>query len=414
MISKGGIGLRTTLFTGALAGMMLHGSVAFAQEAPRKDHEQEARALYNDGMDLAKRGDCKSAVGRFQRSMRSLPNKGSLYNLAICYNKLGRYRQAMSALLQLVQEFDADLRADMRASAKAEMKALKKRFAWVTIKTGQAGADVLVDGQSQGKTPLDAAIPLEKKPQTIAVSLKGYKTWVKEVDYTSGGEETFVVSLAPADGRLTLSGMDGLAVTIDGQSVGVTPLPSPIDLPPGEHRVLVTHSSIEPIEQVARVESGELIMLVVDKGKMVRKTDGKEPDSPAAAASETLSGQRLFRWGGIAAAGVGAAGIIGGVIAGSMAIGLDKDLSGKCPDNECPEDVDYTSDEQKMNSLGTASTALITAGGVIAAAGVTLMVLSYKLDFAEGEQVGFLEGEQVGFLPALSPDSMGAALRYSF
>lgn len=414
MIFKGGIGLRkTTLFIGALAGMILNGAVVFAQETPNK--EETARTLYNEGMNIAEGGDCKRAVDWFMRSMDVLPNKGSLYNLAICYNKLGQYQQAMGALLQLVREFDADLRDDMKASARAEMKALKEKFAWVTIKTDHVGADVLVEEQSQGKTPLDTAIPLEKEKLTIVVSLKGYAPWVKRVDFTSGGEETFDVKLVPEDGQLTLvTAMDGATVIVDEQTVGVTPLPSPIDLPPGEHSVQLTHSTIEPIEQFATVKSGELTTLVIDKWTLAAKKSEKRGDARKQKkrtflfvfSSEAPFKQRLFSLGGIATAGVGVASIIGGIATGAMALGMDKDLSKKCPENECSEGVDYASDEKKMNNLGAASTALLTVGGVMTAAGVTLVVLSYKLDFSESEQVGFV--------PVLSPALVGASLRYSF
>ena len=400
-----------TLYVWVVASMMLHGAFVIAQE--RSDKEKEARRLYTEGMASAQKGDCKAAVDMFEQSMAALPNKGSLYNLAICYNKLEQYQQAMSALLQLVREFDTELRDDMKASAKAEMKALKERFTWVTIATEHEGAEVLVEGISQGKTPLDVAIPLEKKVQTIVIALQGYKPWIKKTDFALVKEETFEVALEPEDGQLMVTvPVDGATVMVDDKRVGITPIPAPLVLAPGEHRIQVIHNSFEPIDRIATITSGALTTSVIDKGAMVKKesvdngNDGHPDRDTPVVATKPPSKRPLFRWGGFAAVGVGAAAIIGGTITGSMALGIDKDLSKKCPNGECPEDVDYESDEQKMNNLGASSTALLISGGVIAAAGATLAVLSYKLDFGESEQVGFV--------PAISPELLGASLSYSF
>ncbi len=406
----------THIVIGTIIAVMLHGTIIFAQTA--SEREEAAKKLYKEGMQLAQQGDCRRAVKQFEQSMATLPNKGSLYNLATCYNKLGKYQKAMAALLQLVREFDADLREEMKESARDQMKTLKERFAWVTLGVDQKGATILIDGRKQGITPLEVALPVEKKSQEISVTCKGFKPWSKRVDFSKVGEARYHIELIPEDGQLLLTvAMDGANVFIDGVKVGVTPIVSPIDLSPGTHRVVVSHSTIETMERLADVTSGKQTRLVIDQGAVASKdvTDddhvadalgGGGEGQPNAKIEQTFSKQRVFRIGGLASTGVAAASLIAGIITGTMALGLDDDLAKKCPNSECPDGVDYFSDEQKMNNFGAASTVLITAGGIIAAAGITVIVLSYKLDFGESRRIGFV--------PVLSLDLAGASLLVQF
>jgi len=98
------------------------------------------------------------------------------------------------------------------------------------------GADLYVDDQLKGKTPLTTEI-LETG-SNVRVSLFGYKTWQREVTVTAGESQEYpTIELAIADGLVDItSSPGGASVTIDTEFKGNTPLTVPLS-PLKEHRV---------------------------------------------------------------------------------------------------------------------------------------------------------------------------------
>jgi hypothetical protein len=114
----------------------------------------------------------------------------------------------------------------------------------LTVDTRPAGAEIHIDGQRRGVTPLTLA--LEPGPHTVAVRLGGSERSVPVV-VTAGGtvahyfEMAGGASSAPAAATGTIAVVTtppGARVNVDGQPRGVSPLTIG-DLAPGEHRIAV-------------------------------------------------------------------------------------------------------------------------------------------------------------------------------
>jgi len=107
--------------------------------------------------------------------------------------------------------------------------------AWATLSftTSPPGADVLVDGELMGTTPLNAEILQGERDVTL--KLVGHKAWQEDFDVIAG--EDFIVpqvELEPADGLVFIqSTPSGASVTIDGEFQGLTPLE--VSLTPNEN-----------------------------------------------------------------------------------------------------------------------------------------------------------------------------------
>ncbi len=110
--------------------------------------------------------------------------------------------------------------------------------AWgqLEINSSPEGAEVMIDGNQVGETPLTAEV-LETGTQ-LAISLRGYKTWENEVSVRAGTTETLpLVELIVADGTVDISSSpSGAQVNVGGEFRGTTPVS--VDLSPlREHRV---------------------------------------------------------------------------------------------------------------------------------------------------------------------------------
>ena len=86
------------------------------------------------------------------------------------------------------------------------------------------GAEVIVDGQSVGTTPLTTEV-LETGTE-LAIAMQGYKTWEKQVSVQAGSSEIYpTIELEVADGIVEVSSSPaGAHVNVDGQFRGTTPV----------------------------------------------------------------------------------------------------------------------------------------------------------------------------------------------
>jgi hypothetical protein len=131
----------------------------------------------------------------------------------------------------------------------------------------------------------------------------------------------------------------------------------------------------------------------------------ENPDDPALATAggdgDSMGTVRIL---GFAALGVGAAGLIVGGVTGGLAIGKHGELEDNCPNNQCPPEQQDNLDS--FETMGTISTVGFIAGGVFAAAGVALVVVSYTLGNEPTEPASARFEAEVG------PSNVAARLRF--
>lgn len=173
-------------------------------------------------------------------------------------------------------------------------------------------------------------------------------------------------------------------VTIDGEEVPAAALGVKRPVDPGQHVVKADGTGWKPGEATvtitAKQETPVTITLEADPDEVGDDDDdvgGGGTTTPSGGTGDTL---RLVGFIGI---GVGAAGLILGGVMGGLAIGKHGDLTDACGDNgQCPPDQQDNLDS--FNTFGTVSTVGFIAGGVIAAAGVALVIVGSMGSSEEG------------------------------
>ena len=109
---------------------------------------------------------------------------------------------------------------------------LEPAWAVVSLTSQPPGAEIIVDGESLGNTPLNAE--LLQGDRDVTLKLAGHQAWQEELSITAGRDLVVPeVQLVPADGLVFIrSSPSDASVTINGQFRGETPLE--VALPPGE------------------------------------------------------------------------------------------------------------------------------------------------------------------------------------
>ncbi len=143
--------------------------VALALALPaRADDTTEARTLYEDGLRLSKAGESHAALAAFRASYAKAPNGKILYAIGQLCARVGDGGCAVRAYERYLRE--AEPTAKRTAELGAEIRALSRTLGRVRITAETEGAEVRVDDEVVGKTPLEGAIAVNAGEHVVVVS----------------------------------------------------------------------------------------------------------------------------------------------------------------------------------------------------------------------------------------------------
>jgi tetratricopeptide (TPR) repeat protein len=123
---------------------------AHADEEPWR----AARAHYERGVELANKGEYKTALEEFKAAYAASPHFAVLYNIGQAEVALGRPRKAIDTLTKYLRDGKDDVPAPRRKQVEAQIAQLESIFATLSITTDPSGAEVTVDGAVLGRSPL--------------------------------------------------------------------------------------------------------------------------------------------------------------------------------------------------------------------------------------------------------------------
>jgi formylglycine-generating enzyme required for sulfatase activity len=125
------------------------------------------------------------------------------------------------------------------------------------------GAELYIDNQLMGKTPLQTEV-LETG-NLLKLAAVGYKTLEQEVSIRAGTTETWpLIELTVADGFLQISSSpSGASITIDKEFKGITPLTAPLS-PLNSHQLEVFLEGYQKAIRRVNIEPEQQTSLAVD------------------------------------------------------------------------------------------------------------------------------------------------------
>jgi hypothetical protein len=297
-----------------LALVLSFSAPAFAEDAI----SEEAKLYFRNGVDLiqATPPNYQDAYYQFKLAFDKSKSWKVLGNLGLCALKLERDGEALQFYTEYLKGGGNDIDPDERAALEREMLLINGNTAMVDVSASIPDVDVT-------DVRAGSAVP----PQSYKIQ----------------GD---VLSLRLRAGTHTLS-----AFAPDGKT-----LTWQVALQPGRKVVYRFDFSTTPAAVGAAPPP---------------PTPGTPPVSAPTAEQPTSSGSPL-RTVGFITAGVGGAAVIGGVITGLMAKGKESEALDQCSGNNCEPAAEESFDSAA--SLATVTNVLLIGGGVLAAAGVGLIV----------------------------------------
>jgi tetratricopeptide (TPR) repeat protein len=158
----------------------------------------EAAKHFQRGVALYGETDYRAALVEFKRAYSIAPNAAVLYNVGETEFQLQDYAAALTTLQQYLAESSPT--DSHRAEVESSVEVLRARVGHVTVTTSPAGADVAIDDQAVGKTPLDRPVLVSIGHRKVIASMPGRPPVTRYVDVAADDNVAVTLQLAaPAD-----------------------------------------------------------------------------------------------------------------------------------------------------------------------------------------------------------------------
>jgi hypothetical protein len=205
--------------SGALA--LVH-STAYAADPAESAVEAnaltaKAAALYDEGVSAYKKGQWAAARASFLAAWSLKKHWQIAANLADTEVELGKYRDAAEHAFYYLGNGPAD----RHARAQALLDKAQARTGTLTVRVDRAGADVLVDGEVVGKSPLVAPVFVDPGHHTVAARL-GAGVATSPADVLAGAPRDVALTLKEPQAPPIVPAREGPSVPVIVTGASVT------------------------------------------------------------------------------------------------------------------------------------------------------------------------------------------------
>jgi hypothetical protein len=161
--------------------------VASAEDAPAAA-VSPARALFKDARDLASHGDYQAACPKFEQSLALESGLGTQFNLADCWEHIGRTASAQALFVGAAASAKAAGQSDREQVLRDRAAALDPRIPRLVIEVNDPDPKLIV---KRGDLPLDSdaygkAKAVDPGSYQIVAKAPGKKTWTQKVEVAAG------------------------------------------------------------------------------------------------------------------------------------------------------------------------------------------------------------------------------------
>jgi len=228
--------LRTARFVGASLVAMSSALGVFAPREARADDVARAEALFQEARALVDKGDYAHACQKLEESQKLEPAVGTQFNLADCYEHVGKTASAyvlfrqVAGIARAAGKFEREQRAKERA-ATLEPKLARVRL---VVAAPAPGLEVKIDDKAVDRSSSEP-VPIDPGRHVVTASAPGRTTWQADatavearvvdiaipelVDPTPKRAATVVIAPPPPSTQRTVALVAG-GVGIAGLAVG--------------------------------------------------------------------------------------------------------------------------------------------------------------------------------------------------
>jgi hypothetical protein len=175
----------------ALAACVLMVAVEARADVSAQDRAA-ARSMFDSARELVKTGKYAEACPKFEESQRLDPGIGTQFNLADCYEHVGRTASAWSVFLEAASQARLAAQADREKASRERAEALSLRLVRLSIAVPPdsqvSGLEVRRDGTVVGTPMWGQGVPVDPGGHSVEASAPGRMTWKTAVEVRDEGK----------------------------------------------------------------------------------------------------------------------------------------------------------------------------------------------------------------------------------
>jgi hypothetical protein len=256
---------------------------AYAQPAKKKTlREQlppEAQKHWDTALALYQRKQFDGARTSFNAAYEASKNPRVLFNVAVCEKDLGRYSRAIDIFKKELADGRGQLSLEEEADVKQQIAGLEQFVAQLTVDVNEPGADVFVDENKIGVSPLSASVSVQLGERHVRATKPGFADARETIELKGGGAGRVFLKLAPAKQtslvNVNVVGPARAVVKIDGKEVGPAPYRGQVEISASPHEFSAEAPDFVTAVQSAIVKENEALNLTLQlsqqqqKGKLI-------------------------------------------------------------------------------------------------------------------------------------------------
>ena len=183
------------------------GSPAWAQRGARtkplaQSLTDGARRDYDAGKMLFDDGDFATALLKYQAAYDATHDARLLWDVAVCEKSLRHYATTLATLARYQAEGGELLSAGDRHDALELSRAIAPFTSAQTINVSEDGAQVWIDGQLVGRSPLPAPVVLDLGTRHVRIVKDGFRPWSLDMPVGGSAPTTVAALLEKQNGHL--------------------------------------------------------------------------------------------------------------------------------------------------------------------------------------------------------------------
>lgn len=166
-----------------------------AQRRARKKARKKARKLVKGGVVKLREGDYVAALELFSKAFRIYPSPKIQFNIGQTYKELGRYLDAIGAYERFLRDTPKDTAEVLKKLARDNIRELFRKIALLRVQVTVPDAQISVDGQPRGRSPLVKPLRLMPGLHSLVVKKEGFVTAAVDLRLLPGQRVTREVTL---------------------------------------------------------------------------------------------------------------------------------------------------------------------------------------------------------------------------
>ncbi|MBN1610569.1 MAG: PEGA domain-containing protein [Polyangiaceae bacterium] len=220
-----------------------------------KEHYDAAVLLFEDG-------DAAGASLKFREAYEASKDPRLLWNMAACEKQQRHYAKMIPLLEQYLDQGGPLVSEADRVEARAVLETLQPFVATLNVAANEPDADVFIDGELVGRTPLPPQ-RVDMGSRRITVKKPGFVEWTATESIAGGTARAIAATLKPERhvGTLRIDTDSDGAIRVDGRFVGQGHWEG--ELESGSHSIEVTSPGKQPYEGNTAVLDGQTATLRV-------------------------------------------------------------------------------------------------------------------------------------------------------